>query len=132
MGIRVYDTSVLIAKWRQRCYAPIQRYTAKDAVEWARELERIHGASHISTVVEIEFLAGFTNRSEMKLARLFLGHFANADEGRILKADWDKARNLAERIPRDGRPRQLGDCLLAAIARRLTLEVVTLDAGFPK
>ena len=41
-----------------------------------------------------------------------------------------KAKRLAERVPRDGRRRQLGDCLVQAIANRLRYEVFAIDTFF--
>jgi predicted nucleic acid-binding protein len=132
MPQRVFDTSVLIAQWRRHCHAPIDQYVAEDVVQWAAKLQQIHRASHVLTPVEIEFVAGVTNRVELRLARVFVDQFKNADEGKVLSEDWVGARKMAERIPRSGRPRQLGDCLIAAIAKRLKLEVITFDGGFPK
>jgi predicted nucleic acid-binding protein len=38
---------------------------------------------------------------------------------------------LVRRVPPDGSRRQMGDCLIRAIADRLNAEVLTRDAGFP-
>jgi hypothetical protein len=34
-------------------------------------------------------------------------------------------------VPRNGKPRQLGDCLIRAIAARLKYDVQTVDGSFP-
>lgn len=49
---------------------------------------------------------------------------------KILSQDLDQARRVAERIPRDGKRRQLGDCLIGAMALHLNYDVVTLDRRF--
>jgi predicted nucleic acid-binding protein len=85
----------------------------------------------IVTPVRIEFAAGARDAQELKVFRSYLAMFQNIDGGRILPEDWDEALRFAEWIPRNGRPRQLGDCLIRAIARRLRFDVLTRDTGFP-
>jgi predicted nucleic acid-binding protein len=58
--------------------------------------------------------------------------FRLADDGAVTMEDWEEARRLAVRVPRVGRPRQLGDCLIRAIANRLRLRVKTFDIGMPR
>ena len=85
------------------------------------------------TPVYIEFVAGARTAVELELSRAYLAGLEIVDAGRILKEDWEKARQLAERVPRDGKPRQLGDCLIRAIALRLKYyDVLTADDSFPK
>jgi len=67
----------------------------------------------------------------MKLARTFLGEFDIVDEGRILPDDWEVAKQIAQRVLRDRSPRQLGDCIIRAICKRLHLDVFTADRRFP-
>jgi predicted nucleic acid-binding protein len=78
------------------------------------------------------FIAGIQSSSEMELARSYLAEFEIVDEGRILEEDWEHAKRLAARVPRDGKPRQLGDCLIRAIAIRLKCEVRSLDTRFQR
>jgi predicted nucleic acid-binding protein len=49
----------------------------------------------------------------------------------ILPEDWQEAIRIASRVPRSPAPRQLGDCLIRAIAHRLKYEVFTSDMNFP-
>lgn len=50
-----------------------------------------------------------------------------------LQEDWKKARQIAERVPRNGKPRQLGDCLIRAIAARLKYyDMQTADDSFSR
>jgi predicted nucleic acid-binding protein len=128
---RILDTSVLIYHWRSRAEAPLDRWSDNDARTWAEELIEFRGSDCIVTPVAIEFSAGATNRHESRLYRAYLEKFRIVDEGRVPKDDWIVAKRLAERIPRSGKPRQLGDCLIKAIATRLHYDVDTLDEGMP-
>ncbi len=105
--------------------------TLKDVADWAGELIEMHDTKKIVTPVEIEFLAGATSAQELRLFRHFLAAFTIVDDERIPPADWQEVRRLAQRVRRDGKPRQLGDCLIRAIARRLNFDVITYDSGFP-
>jgi hypothetical protein len=75
----------------------------------------------------VEFLCGVTDRNEMDLALAFLDAFENIDGGRILPEDWRAAGNRARRIPASRKPRQVVDCLLFAIAQRLSCDLITDD-----
>ncbi len=77
-------------------------------------------------------VAGATNRQELRLTQAFLEEFRCIDSGRIPQQDWTEAVRLAQRVPRDGSPRQLGDCLIQAISKRLRHQVATHDARFPR
>jgi predicted nucleic acid-binding protein len=77
-------------------------------------------------------VAGVTSSHELKLTQAYLAPFEIIDEGRIPKKDWDKAKDMAQRVAPSGGKRQLGDCLVRAIAKRLNCEVLTLDKGFPR
>ena len=105
--------------------------TAGNAVEWARRLITIHDTNAIVTPVYIEFAAGVRNSAELELTRAFLDQFDVIDGGRITVEGWQETRRLAQRIPPNGKPRQLGDCLIAAIGKRLHYEVIRFDKGFP-
>ena len=85
------------------------------------------GTSAILTPVAIEFLCGARDASELDLYRAFLARLDVLDGGRINQEDWQKAEQFAAWIPRDGTPRDFADCLIAAIARRLSCEVLTSD-----
>jgi predicted nucleic acid-binding protein len=126
---RILDTSVLIRHWHSRAKAPLERLTEADAEAGARELAQLRGTNCIVTPVYIEFVAGTASAHELQLARAYLSEFDIVDQGRILDEDWVEARHLAERVPRNRRPRQLGDCLIKAIAQRLNYDVDTFDEG---
>jgi len=128
----ILDTSILITFWnKQRGDRSWDQIDATDVQAWAEKLTSLRRSKRIVTPVYIEFIAGVTNGREMELAREYLAAFDIIDEGHILDEDWKHARRLASRIPRDRKPRQLGDCLVRAIADRLRLDVDTLDSSFP-
>jgi predicted nucleic acid-binding protein len=102
-----------------------------DATQWATKLIRTYSTDVIVTPVYLEFVAGTKSAAELRTARAYLGALRILDKGKILDRDWVEARRLAERIPRDGKPRQLGDCLIKAIANRFGYEVFSSDQGFP-
>lgn len=129
MRQRILDTSLLIAQWRRSCRTPLSRYSNEDAKQWGQRLVDLYKSNWIVSPVLVEFLAGTSNREEARLARAFISVFKLIDQGSITKQDWQQARKIAERIPRDGRLRQLGDCLILAIAKRLKCEISTLDTG---
>lgn len=134
MRQRVLDTNILINHWgyrRTRARRTIAQLTVDVAVQWGHELESIRGSNLILTPICIEYLCGRRSPHEMDLAKAFLSAFHVADEGRIFDEDWEQALRIASRIPRDGAYRQLGDCLIRAISRRLRLDVDTDDARFP-
>lgn len=132
MAKRVLDTNVLINHWVKsiggRRISDVRR---AHAIEWAERLREFQGSTVILTPIYIEYVCGQRNRHELDLARAYLGRFEIADGGDVLRQDWEYARRLAERIPRDGLPRQLGDCLIRAVCERLHLEYVTLEIRFP-
>ena len=132
MAKRVLDTNVLINHWGRSLGARrIGDVRRSHAVEWAERLRALQGSVVILTPIYIEYVCGQRNRHELDLARAYLGGFEIADRGNVLKQDWEYARRLAERVPRDGLPRQLGDCLIRAVCERLHLEYVTLEIRFP-
>jgi len=132
MPKRVVDTGCLVAYWRQRNASHAGQPTVADVEGGARELAEMHQAKAIVTPISVEFLAGTRDSSEQRLAEAYLAQFENIDGGDIPKEDWDETLRIARRIPPSGKPRQLGDCLIRAIANRLKHAIITPDAGFPK
>jgi predicted nucleic acid-binding protein len=127
----ILDTSVLIGFWQyMRSGRPLIEVALEDAIQWGRRLARERSAA-IVTPVCVEFVAGVRSSHELRLARAYLAQFQIIDNCRILKRDWTEAQRMAERVPRDGRPRQLGDCLIKAIADRLNYDVDSSDEAFP-
>jgi predicted nucleic acid-binding protein len=131
MKKRILDTNILIGLWQQRRSNSQAPVTTAKVKSWAKELINLYDTNAIVTPVYLEMLAGVSSKRELGLTRAFLDEFTCIDEGQIPKEDWDNAIRLAARIPRDGRPRQLGDCLIRALADRLRCEVITRDVGFP-
>ncbi|MBI3468007.1 MAG: PIN domain-containing protein [Planctomycetes bacterium] len=132
MGRRVLDSSVLIQHWHHSGGHPSHKHMTADAIAWGKRLAKIRGTNAILTPVLLEFLAGVTSENEMRLAQAYLDQFEVQDDRVITKQDCDEAERIARRVPRDGLRRQLGDCLIRAIANRLRCEVVSLDVRFPK
>jgi predicted nucleic acid-binding protein len=135
MRPKVFDNSVLCHWWRQWSKELGAEPDERVAVDWARRLAAQYKADAIVTPVRIEFICGARNRAELDAFRAFLSRFRVIDEGRVLAEDWAEAERLAAWTPRHGRRhkrrRQLGDCLIRAIAKRLKHDVLTFDTGFP-
>lgn len=128
----VLDTSILVRFWRQQAAGlRLSQITRRDVEEWAWRLATVYRSDAIVTPVYVEFAAGTGSSHELKLARAFLSQFEIIDHGRILPQDWEETKRLAERVPRNGSPRQLGDCLIKAIAKRLKHDVLSHDENFP-
>lgn len=132
MARKIFDTSALIQHWHDSGGRSPAGKTAADAAGWAQRLIAVHDTDAIVTPVFVEFIAGVTNSVELELTRSFLKEFRVLDGGRITIDDWEETRRLAQRIPMSGKPRQLGDCLIAAIGKRLHYEVIRFDKGFPR
>lgn len=128
---RILDTNRLISYWNRQ-HSRYGRPNRSAARTWAVELIDLEGTDAIVTPVRIEFLCHATTREILDLYETFLTEFAVIDEGDVIPDDWTEALRLARRIPRSGRPRQLGDCLIRAIAKRLRYDVMTNDADFPR
>src|SRR5208282_6526749 len=129
----VLDTSILISHWRRcRSARPLAQINETEAESWALRLIEIERSEAIVTPVLIEFLCGIRDKREMILARAFLKPFKAIDDRRTLKRDWQEALRLAERVSANRRPRDLGDCLIRAMAQRLNHDVRTLDTGMPR
>jgi predicted nucleic acid-binding protein len=79
--------------------------------------------------VVIEFLCGARDSHELHLFRAFLDQLEVVDNGVVTQADLQKSQHTASRIPKDGKPRNLGDCLILAIASRLDYGILTSDLG---
>jgi hypothetical protein len=89
------------------------------------------GTDAIVTPVAVEFSAGFTRAGDVKLAEQFLKNFTCLDKKSTTHADWDETMRQAKRIPPNGARRQLGDCLIRALAKRLHADVIAFDRSFP-
>jgi len=126
------DTSVLIAHWRKCEGDAPAAPRPDDARRWAKELIKTYGTDVVATPVVVEFLAGVRKRDELMLARAYLEDLRTIDGGNVSAEDWAAARRYAERVPQDGKPRQLGDCLIRAIADRLGYDAYSLDKRFQK
>lgn len=125
---RYLDTNRLIAYWRRcRKNKPLSEYSRADVSGWASRLISDDGTDAILTPVVIEFLCGTMNPHELELSRAYLEQFVVIDGGEILPEDWETAKRYAAWVPRDARPRDFVDCLLAAIARRLGYDPLTSD-----
>lgn len=127
--LRVLDTNPLIAHWCRSRKGPLASYSRDDAARWASRLMELDGTSAVLTPIVIEFLCGARDGHELDLYRAFLSQFEVVDLGNVTQADLQKAQEIASRIPKNGKPRDLGDCLIAAIAGRLGYEVLTSDAS---
>jgi predicted nucleic acid-binding protein len=127
---RVLDSSRLMAHWSKRLggrKGGLSNCTREDVIVWARDLAELAGTSAILTPVAIEFICGAKSSHELELYRAFLERFDVIDRGSVTEADWKMAARFAAWVPGDSKPRQLGDCLIAAIARRLGYELLTSD-----
>ncbi|MDB5330059.1 MAG: hypothetical protein JWP03_1210 [Phycisphaerales bacterium] len=132
MAKRALDTNILINHWlRVSKGCRPREIDARQAGRWGRELMELQRAGAILTPIYIEYVCGQGSAHEVNLARTYLKPFEIADEGHILPKDWENARKIAERVPRDGLRRQLGDCLIRAICVRLNLEFITAERRFP-
>ncbi len=132
MAKKLFDTSTLLAHWGA-CggNAPADKNN-DDAKVWAKNLIKLHaGIDAIVTPVYLEVVVGTLSAHQLNLARAFLQCFRIVDEGKILAEDWVEARRIAERVPRKPYRRQLGDCLIRAIANRLRYDVIAVDTRFP-
>jgi predicted nucleic acid-binding protein len=129
----ILDTSVLIRHWHNsRAGRPLEQIAEDEVPSWARLLIDLENTNATLTPILIEFLCGIGDRTEMRLARIYLEPFAAIDKGKVLVSDWKEARRMAERVPPNRRPRGLGDCLIRAIANRLKYDVRTFDTGMPR
>jgi predicted nucleic acid-binding protein len=128
MRKRCLDTNVLIDHFLHSL-KPLLGKSSKDAEASARSLIAARNTDIILSPTAVEFLCGILNQDEMRLREAFLKPFHVLDQGRTLPEDWEEARRFAKHAGHHARPRDLGDCLITAIADRLNLEVETDDKG---
>jgi predicted nucleic acid-binding protein len=125
----IFDTNILTSYWHREALWKLSNAAVKRA---ALKLKKSRDAEFIVTPVYIEFIVGATTGARLTLMRTFLAEFKVLDGGTITNEDWVEARRFAERIPPDGKPRHMGDCLIKAIANRRNYEVLTSDARFAR
>ena len=131
MARRILDTSVLVQHWKRSGGHAAHVSQSADVRAWADELAKLYGTRAIVSPVYLEFICGTTTREQLELARRFLSEFEIIDHWQVRTDDLREAQRIAERIPRSGRRRQLGDCLIRALANRLSHDVVTHEKAFP-
>lgn len=125
----VLDSSILISYWMK--YVLFKKSDSEVRAA-ARNLINLLDTNAIVTPVYVECVCGSKTGNELRLMRAFLNEFNVIDKGHVSDADWKKARSGAERIPSDGKPRQLGDCLIKAIADRFNYDVLPIDKRFAR
>lgn len=121
-----FDTSHLIRHWHQKSGKKDAEVFSKADVEgWAGELIRLHETRFICTVVRVEFLCNTYGGTKLQRAREFLDCFHVVDEGELKRSDMEQAEKFAPARKNDRKPtRQLGDCLIAAVYRRLSYQMI--------
>lgn len=120
---KILDTNVLINHWWR--FGKKERTTAECKAH-AEELIEVQGTNGIVSPVLIEFLAGARSSGDLELHKAYLEPFEVLDKGIIPSRDWDEAKRFAQWIRKE-RTRDLGDCLIQAIAERLNADVVSSD-----
>ncbi|MGA9925599.1 MAG: PIN domain-containing protein [Isosphaeraceae bacterium] len=132
MPQRFFDSTKLITELKKLR----SDSTRADAERLAHKLIEIFDTKAIVSPVEIEVLAGVRDPHELELTEFFLAQFVIIDHRRIPPQDWKEAGRIAKRVikrRRQANPqteqRQLGDCLIIAIANRLHYEFITDDKG---
>lgn len=130
MPKRIFDSNRLIKQFR--LLRPYAGKNPADAKRCAGELIEAFGTDAIVSPVEIEFLAGIVDPHEMDLAEAFLQRFRIIDERRTPPEDWLEARRIAKHVVRNSGRRDLGDCLILAIAHRLHYDVSSSDGGLTR
>jgi predicted nucleic acid-binding protein len=148
MPKRLLDSTLLIAHFQR--FSPLAQKGPEDARNWANRLIDNKGTNAIVSPVVIELLAGVRDSHELALTEAFLEKFEVVDERRIPPQDWEQAGIFAKRVvkydrevPRGSRrrdreqnpktrARDLGDCLIMAIALRLNYVVLSHDRGIPR
>lgn len=127
MPKRLFDTNILIADFHQ--IRPFAGKTPGDAEERAKRLIKDREADAILSPVVVEFLCGVLDQHERLLREGYLRPFRVVDELRTLPQDWKEAQRIAKHPGFKPRPRDLGDCLIIAVAGRIHYEVLTYDRG---
>ena len=126
---RFFDTNKLIENWR-RCKGDrrLADVSSSQAIEWAGKLIGLYQTDAILTPVRIEFLCGVMSSQEKSLGEAYLSHFYILDRGEIRDEDWVEATRYAQWVTNPPARRSMGDCLIAAIARRLRIEIISGDS----
>lgn len=132
MARQVLDTSVLVAHWHTRRQRVVRLPGLSDSLAWAADLAKLYQSRSIVSTVYIEFICGAKSAAEVELFEAYLAHFDVVDGWIVTKSDLRAAAQIARRVPRDGKPRQFGDCLIRAIAMRLKYDVRSVDRRFPR
>jgi predicted nucleic acid-binding protein len=134
MRLLILDTNVLVEHWRRSRIGRLDRFTTRDARSWAERLIELHATDAIVTPIYLEFICGARDARELVLIEEYLAAFRVVDRWDIRANDWKDAHRIARRVPlgTHPKPRDLGDCLIRAIARRLRYKVHTADLGFPR
>lgn len=124
------DTQILILDFNR--HKPLTGKSEKDAQEWARSLIDQYQAPWSVSPVEVEFLCGISNEHERRLREAYFAQFQIADGHSTTPVDWQEARRIAKHAGHEPKPRDLGDCLILAIAKRLRLSIETRDVGMTR
>jgi predicted nucleic acid-binding protein len=129
MPKRLLDTNILIQHFNS---FPAEREKTEGALRnWGEELVEIHSTKSICSPVIVEMLAGTRNPRDLELHRAYLSAFEVIDQRNIPSTDWQNAERFASRITdgkgQSSKARDLGDCLIRAIAERLHCDIVTGD-----
>ncbi len=121
-----FDTCNLIHQWRRKSGESRGKSFSKEEVEgWADELIQLHKTSAICTVVRLEFLCNTDGKEKLQRAREYLDRFRVVDAGELTRDDLKLAEIFAPRRVSDLKgSRQTGDCLIAAVYRRLNYSMV--------
>ena len=130
MSRRLLDTNILCVCWRRTAPWDLSTVSEEDARRWARNLIEFEETNAVASPVVLEILGGVRTKRELVLTETFLSEFRVIDNGKVLREDWDEAKRSARRVPPDGKPRDLGDCLIQSIAKRLRYDVRTFDRRF--
>jgi predicted nucleic acid-binding protein len=95
----------------------------------ADEVARLIEADEAWTTgpVVAELLHGTRSDRERRELSTLLETLSYAD---VLRADWEAVGDLLRRLREKGRTLPLSDALIASVAKRLDLTVLTLDAHF--
>lgn len=135
MRKRILDTNKLINHWTaewNKAKNHRTQLTKEDTRQWARNLIATVQNDIILTPIYLEFIAGTRSSNELELARAFLQEFNCIDNCEITFQDWREAERYASHVPNDGHPRDLMDCLIKAIAKRLRMDIDTADKRFAR
>lgn len=111
----------------------LRKVARKEVTRWAAKLIEDRGSDAITSPTVIEMLCGTRNKHELNLTRAYLSKFRVIDEGKITEQDVFHAQRLVAILQHRGQtspPRDLGDCLIQAIALRLKCDIDSNDRGF--